>query len=215
MSNKPLKHSEQKKLKEKMERKKRETENTPQLPPRTIIFCEGTKTEPHYLQEIVSLIKEKHRKHSKQGHIKLEQIELIGTGRSCKSLLEYAVNNVHRDTAMVWLVYDKDNFPESDFDVTPKMAASRTEEDGTEYDTAWSNECFELWLLLHYIYFDSNISRQEYRKKLKESERLPGYKKSDKDVYAKTKHLIEVAFIKPIARIRLLHRWLHAQQCIS
>jgi hypothetical protein len=48
---------------------------------------------------------------------------------------------------------------------------------------AFSNESFELWYLLHFIYFDSNISRKDYISKLKEY--LPEYKKNDPTIYSK------------------------------
>ena len=65
MSKKPLKHSEQKAIAEKMARKHRLSEAIFELPPRTMIFCEGTKTEPNYLTEIADLIYEKYRKYSR------------------------------------------------------------------------------------------------------------------------------------------------------
>ena len=198
MRKKPLKISEKKKLQkqleEKMARKTRKTEEISPIPPRTIIFCEGTKTEPHYLQEIVNLIKEKCRNYSKQERIKLDQIKIKGTRRSSTSLFSYAVDNTDSDIAMVWLVYDKDDFPADQFDNTPAMAKAQTKNGKAEYHTAWSNECFELWLLLHYIPLESNINREEYHVKLKEPGRLPSYKKNHKDVYTKTKHLLNVAF---------------------
>lgn len=36
------------------------------------------------------------------------------------------------------------------------------------YHVLWSNECIELWFLLHFIPLQSNITRQEYFKKLGE-----------------------------------------------
>ena len=198
MSKKPLKASEKKRLQEqlelKMARKTRKTEEVSPIPPRTIIFCEGTKTEPYYLQAIVDLIKEKCRQYSKQEHIKLDHIIIKGTGRSNTSLFSHAVEKTSSDVAIVWLVYDKDDFPPDQFDNTPEMVKAHNKKSETKYHTAWSNECFELWLLLHYIRLESNINREEYHAKLKEPGRLPGYKKNDKDVYIKTKHLLNIAF---------------------
>jgi hypothetical protein len=60
------------------------------------------------------------------------------------------------------VVFDKDDFKKSDFN----EAIRKAEELG--YIVAWSNESFELWFLLHFIYIDCAIKRSEYIKKLKE-----------------------------------------------
>ena len=183
MSMKPQKRGDEKQLAEKIARKKRRSEYISPLPPRTIIYCEGTKTEPHYLQAIVNLIKEKYRQYAKDERIKLDQITIKGTARSGRSLYEYAIDKTAPDTKKVWLVYDKDDFPAEDFNVTPILVATHNKKSNTEYHAIWSNECFELWLLLHFIPLESNLSRTEYRRKLKENDKLPGYKKSDTNIY--------------------------------
>jgi len=192
MSKKPLKRGDQKSLKEKMARKQRSTASISPLPPRSIIFCEGTKTEPNYLREIVTLINEKYRDYARRNRIELkDNIDVVGTGRSTRSLLEYAMQNVTIDTIDVWLVYDHDDFPSKQFNETPEMAEAQSKKSNINYKVAWSNECFELWLLLHFIKLEANISRKEYIKKLKTY--IPDYQKSASDIYSRLKDKVGIA----------------------
>ena len=103
MSKKPKKRDEQKRLEAKMGRKTRNSEFTPKLPPRTELFCEGTKTEPHYLQEIINLINERYGAYAMGARIKMrDRFKITPTrGRSATNLLEYAVNQVASGTEEV------------------------------------------------------------------------------------------------------------------
>ena len=84
MSNKPLKRGDQKAIAAKMARKQRKDESISPLPPRTMIFCEGTKTEPHYLREIVCLINERHRGYVRENHIQLDKVvNIVGVQPVC------------------------------------------------------------------------------------------------------------------------------------
>mgnify|MGYP004461391009 FL=1 len=156
MSLKPKKHSENKKeqsrLQEKMKKRQKQME-IPLLPPYTYIISEGTKTEPYYIGTIAERVNEKYREYSTGKRIIVE-----GTGRNTKSLLEYARNTVDKNFPQaeeVWLMYDKDDFPEDNFDNTQHSAEDRM--DKRKYRVAWSNECIELWFLLHFQEVTSNI----------------------------------------------------------
>ena len=58
----------------------------------------------------------------------------------------------------VWVVFDKDD--NQDFD----QAIALAKKEGL--NVAWSNECFELWLLLHFQDLKSAIGRDDYYSKL-------------------------------------------------
>ena len=60
----------------------------------------------------------------------------------------------------VWVVFDRDSFPPSDFD----NAISKAEADGIK--CAWSNEAFELWYVLHFEYRTTAMPRVDYQDKL-------------------------------------------------
>ena len=58
----------------------------------------------------------------------------------------------------VWVVFDKDDF--NDFNEAIALAGRKG------FMAGWSNEAFELWYLLHFVYLDSAISRADYITKL-------------------------------------------------
>jgi hypothetical protein len=60
--------------------------------------------------------------------------------------------------AALKVVFDKDD--NDDFDEAIALANKNN------LNVAWSNECFELWLLLHYQPLNSAISRDDYSSKL-------------------------------------------------
>lgn len=86
------------------------------------------------------------------------------------------VKEDHNPIKHVWLVYDKDDFPKDDFDNTKKCcdAISKVDvnnklEDGdsnVKYHAIWSNQCIELWFLLHFAYYHVDNTREQYEAKL-------------------------------------------------
>ena len=148
------------------------------------IVCEGKKTEPNYIKALADEINKKFFNYSQQ-----KRVKIFGTGRNTKSLIEFAREKVEEDmpyAEFVWLVYDKDDFPKDNFDNTQFSAQNRT--DKRKYKVAWSNECFELWLLLHFQNMDSDTGREHCVEILKKH--VPHYRKNMKDIYAKLKDKI-------------------------
>lgn len=140
---------------------------------RILIVCEGIKTEPYYFESIRKQL---------PPNVVLLQIE--GEGANTLSLVERAreIRNgpSFRDYPFdqVWVVFDRDSFPPSDFD----NAIARAEADNMR--CAWSNEAFELWYILHFEYRNTGMSRSEYQQKI---DALPGerYVKNVPDMYDK------------------------------
>jgi len=58
----------------------------------------------------------------------------------------------------VWAVFDKDNFPDNNFNSAIQKAKANN------IGCAWSNEAFELWYLLHFQYRNTPMSREDYKK---------------------------------------------------
>ncbi|MEA2013420.1 MAG: RloB family protein [Verrucomicrobiota bacterium] len=78
----------------------------------------------------------------------------------------------------VWVVFDRDSFPPSDFDNAVHSA------NANNFGCACSNEAFELWYLLHFEFRNTGMSRTEYKDVL--SKYLgEKYKKNDPDMYRK------------------------------
>ena len=186
MSNKPMKagdRKQQEKLRMKMERKKKKEISL--LPPFMYIATEGTITETTYLDSIVESINKKYGMFSRHDRVVLE-----GYGQSCLKLLDEAESKVskkYQNTDVVWLVYDKDDFPKDDFDNTQFSAEKKKDR---KYKVAWSNECIELWFLLHFQDVQVNIGRTEYLKRL---EKYCSYSKTDEDLYSKFKDKTDIA----------------------
>ena len=188
MSLKPKKISEvkrsQEELKEKMKKKKKTLLDD--MPPYMYIVSEGTKTEPNYIKGIANAINTKYYDMSSD-----KRIEVEGTGRNTKSLLKYARKQVERvfpQAVEVWLLYDKDDFPLDDFDNTQYSAQDR--EDDRQYKVAWSNECIELWFLLHFQELTVNVGRERYQELLRG---YCNYEKKMENIYEILKDKTDIA----------------------
>ncbi len=156
MSLKPSKYSDAKKLEEKMHTRQRVFKERYKLPPPTLIISEGTKTEPNYIKGLVDLINKKYSEINKNArHSMKDTIKIHGTGRNTKGLLEYARNlaekpeNKHYNR--IWIMYDKDDFPLDNFDNTLfSIKGKQCDDADRKFFAAWSNECIELWFILHF-----------------------------------------------------------------
>ena len=91
----------------------------------------------------------------------------------------------------VWLVHDKDAFPPSDFDNTYHKRAKISTPD-IKYHALYSNECIELWFLLHFEYFQSAIHRNDYYPKLSNYLDMK-YQKNMNSVYQMLKPFMKIA----------------------
>ena len=70
-----------------------------------------------------------------------------------------------KDGDEIWIVFDIDDEIKDNriiFESGIKLAQSK------KLNLAWSNECFELWFLLHFQDLNSEIPRVDYHKKLKQ-----------------------------------------------
>ena len=152
-----------------------------------LIICEGEKTEPNYfnwwrkqLENIRSAAKTK-----PTGRIDVnifsDTIDIKGEGRSTRSLVKQAIilkNLAPIDYKQIWCVFDRDSFTPNDYNAAIEMAHAE------EFHVAFSNEAFEFWYLLHFDFFDTGVSRSQYKQML--TDRLgETYQKNDSDMYEK------------------------------
>lgn len=157
---------------------------------RHLVYSEGTKTEPYYVQNIKECIASKYK-------VRPNDIELIsvGNGKSLntKSLAKHAMKDVDQRRSNgeaidhVWVFFDKDSFPLSHYKEAYEMIIKKntsTNDEGVPCDKdgiAWhalpSNECFELLLLLYFNYETSAGSRKTYAKRIEANVRktIPGW----------------------------------------
>lgn len=123
-----------------------------------LIVCEGEKTEPNYFVAL--------EKKLPKGTVDLK---IEGTGRNTKGLIDFTIelkNNSFRNFDRVWTVFDKDDFPDKNFNEAIRNAENNT------IHCAWSNEAFELWFLLHFQFVNHAMKRSDYKKFLEREIRL-------------------------------------------
>ena len=145
-----------------------------------LIVSEGTDTEPLYFQAIKEIINEKYKNRI--------SIRIEGMGDNTTNLFKKAQKIVEGSSVIykhVWLVYDKDDFPKKYFNVTETKCNINSNEE-TTYHALWSNQCIELWFLLHYSFLQSDLHRDEYWPKLSDWLRKEGfgeYRKGRADMF--------------------------------
>ncbi len=127
-----------------------------------LIVTEGTDTEPAYFGAIQEII-------NKEYPEKI-QLKVLGMGDNTVSLFEKA-KRLAKDNPNgyrhVWIVYDTDDFPTEHIDRVVQLCITHST-DEIEYHAVWSNQCIELWFLLHFSFLQSDIHRSEYWPKLTE-----------------------------------------------
>ena len=105
-------------------------------------------------------------------------------------LREQAVKH-HAPYAAVWCVFDRDSFPAKNFNRAFDLARG---DDTHNVHIIWSNECFELWYLLHFEFVVAGLGRTELYAKLSESTRLgKKYDKTDETVHELLKDKLPTA----------------------
>ena len=112
----------------------------------------------------------------------IPNIDIKGTGRNTTDLVKYTqkyVNYSNKVYGQVWVVFDKDDYSDEQFNQAIKNC---------DYNVAWSNPNFELWLLSHLKRVSKVMSKDEILDELdKEFQRngLGTYKKNDGKIFEK------------------------------
>lgn len=158
----------------------RRREVRPTRPNSFLIVSEGTKTEPFYFDGLAEYI---NQKYESSINVEKPQIDTHGEGKCTVSLVEAAANidsSAHIIYGHRWVVFDKDDF--NDFDEAINLANSYG------FKVAWSNQCFEYWIYLHFHYSDSALHRDDWVEKLdllfkKCNIDTDGYKKNNEDIF--------------------------------
>ncbi|MCX4302666.1 MAG: RloB family protein [Clostridia bacterium] len=148
-------------------------------PANYLIICEGKQTEPNYFNGLKQDI---NRKYGKKVEVLIPNIDIKGTGRNTTDLVKYTqkyVNYSNKVYGQVWVVFDKDDYSDEQFNQAIKNC---------DYNVAWSNPNFELWLLSHLKRVSKVMSKDEILDELdKEFQRngLGTYKKNDGKIFEK------------------------------
>ncbi len=167
-------------MKSKEDGKSKRKSNFLQVAPANyLIICEGKQTEPNYFN---GLKQEINRKYGKKVEVLIPNIDIKGTGRNTTDLVKYTqkyVNYSNKVYGQVWVVFDKDDYSDEQFNQAIKNC---------DYNVAWSNPNFELWLLSHLKRVSRTISKDEILDGLdKEFQKngLGTYKKNDDKIFEK------------------------------
>lgn len=148
-------------------------------PANYLIVCEGKQTEPNYFN---GLKKEINKKYGNKVDVLIPNIDIKGTGMNTTSLVKYTqkvINHSNKIYGQVWVVFDKDDYSDEQFDLAIKNC---------NYNVAWSNPNFEIWLLSHFKKINKYISKDNVLKELcKEFQKnnLGDYTKNDKNIFEK------------------------------
>lgn len=150
-----------------------------QAPANYLIVCEVKKTEPNYFNGLKRKINEKY---GNKVDVLIPNIDVKGTGMNTTSLVEYTqktVNHANKVYGQVWVVFDKDDYNDEQFDLAI---------DNCNYNVAWSNPNFELWILAHFKKVNRYVSKDDVLQGLsKEFQKngLGDYTKNDTNIFDK------------------------------
>jgi len=100
-----------------------------------------------------------------------------------------------RNGDQIWCVFDVNSHQNHTLDMASQLAAKY------KIPIALSNPCFELWLILHYIYHSYAITHDEAPERL--GEYIPGYVKS-MDIFYLVENLVNDA-IANASRLNSIH----------
>jgi hypothetical protein len=155
-----------------------------------LCVCEDEKTEPSYFKQFQEKFPER-----------TMYIRTVGTGRDPKGVIEQAIGNrsefkleCGKEIDFVWAVFDKDDADENETKTNRFNDAFKIAEQ-ENIQIAYSNEVFELWLLLHITYVEESkpLSRSEIYAKLQTQIRKSAEKYNDYEYdHHKPNNIVEI-----------------------
>lgn len=128
-----------------------------------LIVCEGLNTEPDYFNSF---------------RLTSATVKAVGKGLGTRILVKEAIRirleeqKKGKNYDHCWVVFDKDDFPEEDFNAAIKEAES------AGFKVAWSNQAFEFWFILHFILYHGPLHRSRYVEMLTKLTGMPYSKKA-------------------------------------
>ncbi len=131
---------------------------------RFLIVCEGKKTEPYYFKSF---------------RVPKAIVAIEGAAGDPTRLVNSARKLADEDEYdQVWCVFDRDEGAWTSQNFNNALQNAKT----YGFHVAYSNECFELWYILHFEFLNTGLPRSDYEDKLSE---LLGvkYRKNDATIY--------------------------------
>ena len=158
--------------------------------PRVLIVCEGSETEPNYLEEIRRAYR------IPTAHWAILPSE-YGTGP--EKVVAYAEARARRDKSWdeVYCIFDRDDhahYREAIRAASELDGKLKTSEpvSTVRFQAIPSVPCFELWFLLHF----EEVTREEHRTEVarKLTRWIPEYQKNLDDMFARTRARLDAAY---------------------
>ena len=157
---------------------------------RHLVYAEGTKTEPLYVEDLRMLISEQLGVEKRD--IEIIPVKISKTKHTCE-LVDYAQNDVltrlrkNETINYVWIFYDKDCYEDFD-DAYIKIKELDSQYKGDiSWIPCWSNECFEVWVYHYFEKLTTPLKREDYIPKINEFLKNRGckeeYKKNRTDLH--------------------------------
>ena len=106
-----------------------------------LIICEGVNTEPDYFNAF---------------RLTSANVKAIQKAINIKEQERQKGRTYNQN----WVVFDKDDFPENDFNSAILLARQNG------FEVAYSNQAFEFWFLLHFNLYQGALHRSRYEKML-------------------------------------------------
>jgi len=144
---------------------------------RILIVCEGEKTEPNYFKAFP------------ENPEVYDEIDVQGTGYNTVSLVKKAIQikseaeRKKEPYIETWCVFDKDSFSVEAFEKALALAAKKE----NQIKCAYSIEAFEIWYMLHFEFYNTGLSRDQYKEKLSALLKKP-YQKNSAEMYSVLKN---------------------------
>ena len=153
-----------------------------------LIVCCGVRTEYNFFTEVGKIIKANYDT-SITGinfDVETDPIDPLGMAKKVDERFKESMKR-RQQYHQVWVVFDKDDFKKDNFDNAVNLINKLNEahkDDEVTFHALWSNECIELWFVLHFILLESNILRTAYMTRLTD---LIGekYQKNDPIIFEK------------------------------
>ncbi len=148
-------------------------------PANYLIVCEGKQTEANYFNGLKKKINENY---GNKVDVLISNIEIKGTGENTTALVKHTdkfVNYSNKRYGQVWVVFDKDDYSDEQFDKAIKTC---------DCDVAWSNPNFELWLLAHFKKLSRYVSKDDVLQELSKEFQKKGlgdYTKNGTNIFDK------------------------------
>jgi hypothetical protein len=109
---------------------------------RFLIVCEGKETESNYFERFRA-----------PGIV----VDIDPLGQDTIRVVQRTIAlSEEGDYDQLWCVFDKDDFPKKNFNGAIELAR----QNGIQI--AYSNQCFEIWYVLHFSYMHTAITRDQY-----------------------------------------------------